>query len=278
MLSQYRYGDEGDHVVQLQRALMQADYPLPKYGADGVLGKETWSQVEAFSMIDELPTARPIPDHIVSAILVDGSSLCTRSRKPQGYVRVDGRRSRVKRIRDLREVNGIVLHQTGIWMSDTPQRFERIAAHVGILRDHDTPIVHVHPLDAYLFHANSLNRTTIGIEINGHFPGEVRRYDRAKHTGVLPTERQIFHAREAIKWIVQEVGLAGGLIERIYPHRVASSTRRSDPGEGAWRNIGLWAVNQLGLRQPAPGETFGSGLALPGSWTNGDPQYRRFGY
>ena len=49
-----RVGDRGRAVETLQRALIDAGVPLPRYGADGVYGAETKVAVEAFQRDSEL--------------------------------------------------------------------------------------------------------------------------------------------------------------------------------------------------------------------------------
>ena len=43
----FRFGDTGPDVTALQKALIVRGHPLPKGGADGVLGAETWRALEA---------------------------------------------------------------------------------------------------------------------------------------------------------------------------------------------------------------------------------------
>ena len=43
------YGDKGEDVAELQRALMERGYKLPRYSDDGHLGDETWSALEQYS-------------------------------------------------------------------------------------------------------------------------------------------------------------------------------------------------------------------------------------
>jgi len=57
-----KYGDRGEEVRALQRRLMELGLELPKYGADGDLGKETWAALQLAAdrfRIDPLPPPGP---------------------------------------------------------------------------------------------------------------------------------------------------------------------------------------------------------------------------
>jgi hypothetical protein len=153
-------------------------------------------------------------------------------------------------------------------MTDTPTRFIPVDAHMGILEDHETPIVQMQPLNAYVHHGNAENRYTIGFEINGHFPGLVEKYDPARHSAVGPSDSQIQSCRDGILWVMDTVEAHGGQIKRIVPHRIANDSRRSDPGEVAWKQIGLWAQDSLGLCDGGAGYCVGDGLPIPEAWTD----------
>jgi len=180
-------------------------------------------------------------------------------------------------MRSWQQVDTIMLHQTGIWMNDTPDRFDTVNAHVGILKDHATPIVQVHDLLAYCHHGNKANGFSIGIEINGHFPGLVKAFDPKRHSSAGPSERQIQSTRKALAWIMEEAKAGGGQIRHIIPHRTSNGSKPSDPGEVAWKEIGIWAQNNLGLADKGPGWLVGTGVPIPGDW-DGRAQYQKYKY
>jgi hypothetical protein len=49
-----RFGSKGPAVVKLQQALIDAGFPLPKFGADGIFGSETQSAVRDFQRSQSL--------------------------------------------------------------------------------------------------------------------------------------------------------------------------------------------------------------------------------
>lgn len=264
----YRWKQQGPAVVALQEALVRMGFHLPKYGADGDLGGETWAKIELYAEVDQLPTGQPLPEHITDDIMNDlfVKTPIGAFERPVGYVRVVGDPNDVIRMRGWKEVDTIVVHQTGCWMTDTPERFRKLNAQMAILRDHATPIVQVQALNAYMYHANEANRFSIGFEINGLFPGLIKQFDSAKHSHVGPSDAQINNTRNAIHMVCEEFAAHGGEIKHIIPHRLANDVKRSDPGEAAWKAIGIWAQRKLGLTDKGPGWTIGDGTPLPGEW------------
>jgi murein DD-endopeptidase MepM/ murein hydrolase activator NlpD len=62
-----RYGDRGADVQSLQRALLARGYALPRWGADGQLGAETWAALEAAAG-GPLDRSTPVPAAVLSAL------------------------------------------------------------------------------------------------------------------------------------------------------------------------------------------------------------------
>lgn len=260
----YAWKQRGPDVARLQEALIDKGFKLPKYGIDGELSGETWTAVEAFAHAEQFSTAHPLPVAVTDAILAPTPSRVIIH--PFGYVRVKGDPADVHGQRRWADVTTIVLHQTGCWMTDTPERFRTLNAHVGILAAHKTPIVQVQELNAYMYHANQANKFSVGIEINGHFPGLATGFDPKVHSGDGPTRSQIETTCLAVRWICEEVAEKGGEIKYILPHRVSNDSRRSDPGEIAWKRIGIWAQKTLGLSDMGAGWSIGDGKPIPGTW------------
>jgi len=272
----YTWKQKGQEVIDLQNALMRKGYALPRYGADGDLGGETWGKVEAFAQTDQFSTSKPLPESVTDRILAATTPAPTFD-LPAGHVRVVGDPADVHGVRSWSAINSIVIHQTGCWMNDTPDRFKTLNAHIGLLANHPTPIVQVQDLNAYMYHANETNKFSVGIEINGLFPGLIKDFKAGNHTAEGPTPSQISNTRLAVQWICDEVEAKGGKISHIIPHRCSNTSRRSDPGELAWREIGVWAQQNLGLTDKGPGWTIGDGKPIPAEWDN-RPAYAKYKY
>ena len=80
--------------------------------------------------------------------------------------------------------------------------------------------------------------------------------------------RSIETARAALRYLVEQGRAAGMPISSIYAHRQSNGTKRSDPGEGLWREVALWGVRELGL-STIPTATTGDGVPIPREWDHG---------
>lgn len=178
------------------------------------------------------------------------------------------------------EVNGITIHQMGIvfGISDAQlkasngnynlakaRRFLNVPAHANVSMD-GFWMIHS-PLEAYLSHANGLNGSTLGLEIEGLYEGREVRNELTAQTEEA--------ARIALKYLVDEGRKMGMPIDFIYAHRQSSATRRADPGAEIWQKIVLgYAIPELGL-QVKNSYINGDGRAIPKEW---DPIGSTTGY
>lgn len=135
--------------------------------------------------------------------------------------------------------------------------------------------VAAHPLLAYVYHGNRLNDRSLGIEIEGRYPGLVDdpntlpREDLDTTYGGHPTElteTTIVTANAALTWLVEEASEHGINIKYIMAHRQSSDDRRSDPGEEIWKQVVLeFATRVLGL-ETKPENTWREGRSIPLAW------------
>lgn len=180
--------------------------------------------------------------------------------------------------RDPKRITGITLHQCAVFFGVAKNAKDRHAAlherglgigcHVwavdgqgaGLECGH---VVVCNPLDWWVYHGNGLNEFSLGLEVDGLYPGLVSQ------TGKRPTDRIIETSRLALRWMVEEGRRLGMPIEHIWAHRQASDTRRADPGEALWRALVVdYAVPVLGLRTH-PADVLGKGAPIPAAW---DPE------
>jgi hypothetical protein len=180
--------------------------------------------------------------------------------------------------RDPKLVTGITVHQTACVFGPADQtkkhlRAMGIPAHAVAFRDGNYVITA--PLPWYLYHGNELNGPTLGLEIEGMYPGLLddsttpKREDITTTWGGKPTpldELTIATAQAALRFLVEEGRKAGMPIEFVYAHRQSNGGKPSDPGEGIWRAVVLdFAVPILGLKT-RPQQTFGDGKQIPALW------------
>jgi len=196
-------------------------------------------------------------------------------RADQDYVYPGGKRKvhmrgRAPMMREPSSVTTIVIHQTAIEFGVSPRAISKAGGDVDLARARraldvachalafrDGFFAAAHPLRTYVNHAGRFNAASLGLEIEGRYPGlmddvsTVAREDLDSTWGGAPSEltpQTVDSACEALRWLVDEGRREGMPITRIVSHRQSSDHRRSDPGEEIWKRIVLdFAVPELGL-------------------------------
>jgi hypothetical protein len=278
------FGSKGNPLVrELQNALITLGHDLPKYGADGQLGHETIDSLQEW--IDDYGgqagNGIDQDDNVDESLarFVIGKAVLLKRASTQVAAGVDwhdisdahpGKANRG--IRPWRNIDAIVLHQTGIFMNNTLNRWKGLRAHIGILSLPRPTVVQVYPLNVYLHHANEVNNRSIGFEFNGCFEGidgDIKTAWRGgyKANPDVCTQQQIDAGRAAIQKVCAEVKLRGGEIKYCYGHRQFNDKRRNDPGSLVWQQVGMWAIKALGLSDGGPGfQGAKSGRPIPREW------------
>ncbi len=77
-----------------------------------------------------------------------------------------------KRVRAWSEIKGITLHQTGVHGFGA-RAWPKVTSHLGV--HSDGRVYLIHPLQAYLWSSDALNRDTVAIEVAGNFIGDPER-------------------------------------------------------------------------------------------------------
>jgi hypothetical protein len=296
-----QYGTRSKHVRALQLSLIRAGYELPKFGADGHFGDETWEALQDFALDHEFVWAPEIKDSSVAAMMnqmdeapasvdevaaVPSYDLRQEPIPSSVYRKFRMRAGRVvKRVPKV--VDGITIHQTGVLYSVNDRqiaaangderlalanRAKKIAAHAVSF---DGFFTKTYPLEWYVYHGNGLNRKTLGLEIDGLYPGLLDKPETTelehltslwKGTATDLTDQRVKSARAALRYLVEEGRKLGMPIRYIYAHRQSSGTRRSDPGEELWRKVVTeYAVAVLQL-EARPAFTTGTGRPIPDEW------------
>lgn len=198
--------------------------------------------------------------------------------------------------RDPRTVDSIVIHQTGVEFGVSAVQSAASLGDVELARARrglDVPChviafrqghyAAVHPLDVWVNHAGPLNARSLGIEIDGRYPGmmddptTVAREDLRttwKGEPTKLTDDTVATACEALAWMVGEARSMGMPVEYIFAHRQSSRDRRADPGQEIWQRVVLgFATKDLGLRT-RPELQWAGGRPVPKSWDkNGVGEY-----
>lgn len=272
-------GDRGDEVRKLQQALEELGYPLPRWGADGVLGTETLDAL-AHLLHDHGKQAEVDADTVTAAELAYVYALRDALRIPLAPpvpadrffdVRSEAARRYVIRRRTWQEVTGICLHQTACNLGERPQRWATVGAHLGITRE--GKVVWMHDLDYAIVHGNGFNTHTVGIEMDGMYagiegnletfwrpPGQPDRQPQS------PTAELVEAAKQTVKWICSEVERHGGKVTSLVAHRQASNERQADPGSALWKAVALPLHRELALSDGGPGFKIDTGFPIPEAW------------
>lgn len=178
-------------------------------------------------------------------------------------------------------IDSICLHQTACLFSVSKQQIRHaqgspeialatrgmnIASHMTAFRN--GVVVAAHPFRSWVHNCNKLNARCLGLEIEGRYPGLESDPLRTTYGGSPSelTQEVIRVARDSLTWLVETARSEGCPIEYIYAHRQSSKDRRSDPGEGLWREVVLeYGVPCLDLKVQ-PGFKIGTGRTLPREW------------
>jgi hypothetical protein len=173
--------------------------------------------------------------------------------------------------RPANSIDGIVIHQTAVAYGVTAaavkaaggdpvkakhRRALDVAAHMTAFSTGYAVLAH--PLDWYVYHGNSLNARSLGLEIEGLYP-------ELQGDKELLTGNVLQAAREGLTYLVTTARSKLMPIKWVWAHRQSSLTREADPGEEIWRKLILdFAVSTLGL-VPQPDFVSG-GKPLPPEW------------
>ena len=250
-------------IRDLQYALIDQGYPLPRWGADGVMGDETRDAMEAW-----------VDAHGVGGSPKTWPALIVAVAVPTVPPRVDDhRRDHAGRARrgtnSWARIDTICLHQMACCGSGW-DRWRNLAIHYVILRG--GAAAWLYDPDALLWHGHGWNFRSIGLEIEGWYAGVegqpetlwVPRGSTGDRTrSQVLGEWQEEAALQAIHHAVAVVAAHGGRIRYMAAHRQSHRTRQSDPGSQIWRAVALPAMDALGL-VTAP--TLPGGRPIPEAW------------
>lgn len=233
-------------VVRVQRLLGVKD--------DGICGPVTWAEILKFAdMSDDLIPALNLGE------IVDISDP---RRKPRLY----------SHNRPLKQVTGVVLHQTGCEMPRKPAAWNRVNAHYGITQEGIA--IKINPPEFMIWHAQGLSRRSLGIEIEGNFEGIKGDPSTLWKGGGGPhyLNNAMEYAAEAIFFDIFHLLLDNGLpFKYVNAHRQSYKNRVGDPGSEIWHKIGRDWLDHGDATDGGPDYFKGSGKPIPREWNSDYP-------
>lgn len=192
-------------------------------------------------------------------------------------LRVKGTRGAAHGTRPIHDVVGITLHQTGTRdFSPHHSGLASVPAHAMVHRDGSVSLLH--DFLAIVWHGNSLNGGTIGIEIACRAAGtegdastfwvskaERKRGATFEQLVAEATDDQLQAAYDLCRWYCEGVSRAGGAIRGVWGHVQGHWSRTSDPGSKIWKTVAERVRLDVGLADVRD-MTLGTGKPIPESW------------
>ena len=304
-----KYGERSRRVRDIQQTLNERGYPVD---VDGILGPQTWAALERMTIDAGRAWAPGVPDAALAEALsrkrltpvppapvppdVDNARIYDLVREQEAGSpktrRVAGRTV----MRDMHTIDTLVVHQTAVpfGVADyqihaahgdrslaKARRALNVAAHATAFVEGFAALGH--DVRAYVNHAGPVNAWTVGLEIEGRYPGlmddPTTVPDEADATTwggppMVLTAKTVAAACAAAACLCANVERAGGKLTTVLAHRQSEATRRADPGEQIWKEVVLgYIVPVLGLKVRS-GATYGDGRPIPFQWdVNGAWKY-----
>ena len=110
--------------------------------------------------------------------------------------------------------------------------------------------------------SNLFNKHSVAVEFVGNFPGVNGKCWKPDKFGCHEvSQAQIDAGRYLIEWLSKVLPS----FKTVYAHRQSASIKANDPGPDIWRNVGEWAIGELGLEDNRD-FTYGKGKPIPESW------------
>jgi len=170
--------------------------------------------------------------------------------------------------RDLRKLDGLVLHQMGFSRGSDPEKYLGVPAHYIITTD--GTIAQLHDWNRYLYTSSALNSWTVSVEVAGNFRGpDGKWYQGDKNGRDTLNAKQIDALRELVGIVDAQMALNGSRLNSIWGHRQGSPQRQIDPGPEIWSSVVPWANRQYGLEDTSDLHV-GDGMPIPESWKGGE--------
>jgi hypothetical protein len=145
------------------------------------------------------------------------------------------------------------------------ERFWKVPYHFVGLKNGD--VLYNNEVTSYTWHGNLANKSTLGVAIEGHFPG-LEKNRAPKHTVADQFFLDTMHA--CLRLSVLKSRELGCPIGDCTAHRVYSSSRVGDPGELIWKEVVIPAIERYNLKVDYD-RVVKSGRQIPREWDASSP-------
>ncbi len=154
--------------------------------------------------------------------------------KDYGYPRNKSRADPPKRgiRRDWQGITTLMLHTTGV-SGMTAKRGVGIPCHMFLPKA--KAVVLCHELELLLYHGHAANKFSVGLEIAG--------------ASAWDTDDQVDRAKALLRYFqaVRRAYVGENAKCFVMAHRQSHASRGKDPGKPIWRDVGEWAIEELGF-------------------------------
>jgi hypothetical protein len=128
-----------------------------------------------------------------------------------------------------------------------------------------------------IWHAKGLSDTTIGIEIEGNYPGIKGDMSTLWKGGGGPhtlNPNMMLAIEEVFIFLLIEFTRNGKTLDHIYAHRQSTNSRIADPGQEIWEAVAIPWEKRLGINLNND-LVFGTGRAIPKQWGGSAEYYEK---
>lgn len=256
----------GPAVKRVQELLLDCGHELD---VDGVYGPATSIAVIQFQRDNNL-----LSDGICGpktlGVLLDGADGPVECDTYQPIIDIRDTHNRPRlyaRQRTWDEISGVTLHQTGCGMPRNPLRWGRLNAHIGLTQEGQ--VIIVNDPTAMIWHAQGLSKSTIGIEIEGNYPGLCGRKNTLWRGGGGPhglNSDMLTAAGYLFEWLQNAFSEHNENWDFIHAHRQSANSRIADPGQEIWKKIAIPWIQETGATDGGEHFRLGGGRTVPREW------------
>lgn len=268
----------GSAVVRLQEILSVLTPYFEE--CDGIFGVKTQNAVHFFQGVHGLVRDGICGPETWKALLfaVENKEYCdTKDNVIVDRIGLHSNPRLYKCKRPWSTITGVTLHQTGCEMPSNPSGWDRLNAHIGITQE--GLVILVNDPTYFIWHAQGLSASTIGIEIEGNYCGIDGDMSTLWKGGGGPhhiTNPMLYALDCVLEWLKDEFSKHGQKWQHIHAHRQSAKSRIGDPGEEIWKKVAIpWAEDVIPefINEPNQGYwdggfefRIGTGRPIPKQW------------